>query len=101
MENCYSLSAKLREGLSNLTLFRPNPVWRTQANIADPVQTPQNAASDQGLHCLLTDISMQNTITMKTSARIPSTCNGLIQMLKTDKFTDQRRINQPLSGYVL
>ena len=26
---------------------------RTLANSADPDQTPQNAASDQGLHCLL------------------------------------------------
>ena len=25
----------------------------TLANIANPDQTPQNAASDQGLHCLL------------------------------------------------
>ena len=26
---------------------------------ADPDQTPQNAASDQGLHCLLAGISIQ------------------------------------------
>ena len=28
------------------------------ANRADPDQTPQNAASDQGLHCLLTACSI-------------------------------------------
>ena len=28
-------------------------LW-TLANRADPDQTPQNAASDQGLHCMLT-----------------------------------------------
>ena len=27
-----------------------------QANSADPDQPPQNAASDQGLHCLLTEL---------------------------------------------
>ena len=37
-----------------------------QANSADPDQTPQNAASDQGLHCLLTGISIRNRIKMKT-----------------------------------
>ena len=30
------------------------------ANSADPVQKQQNTASDQGLHCLLTGISVQN-----------------------------------------
>ena len=30
-----------------------NFLW-TLANRADPDQTPQNAASDQGLHCMLT-----------------------------------------------
>ena len=34
-------------------------------NNADLVQTPQDAASDQGPHCLLTEISMENTIKMK------------------------------------
>ena len=56
-----------------LTLFRPDPDTRFflfflggvggrgggyYENSADPVQTPPNAASDQGLHCLLTEISM-------------------------------------------
>ena len=31
-------------------------------NSLDPVQKPRNAASDRGLHCLRTDISMQNII---------------------------------------
>ena len=34
-------------------------------NIADPEQTSQNAASDQGLHCLLMRISLKNKIKMK------------------------------------
>ena len=37
----------------------------TQANSADPDQTPQNATSDQGLHCLLTGISIRNRIKLK------------------------------------
>ena len=28
---------------------------------------PPSAASDQGLHCLLTDVSMENAVKMKTS----------------------------------
>ena len=36
-------------------------------NSADPVQMLQNVMSDQGVHCLLTEISMQNTVKMKTS----------------------------------
>ena len=31
------------------------PFCGTQANNAEPDQTPQNAASDQGLHCLLAE----------------------------------------------
>ena len=35
--------------------YRNNPKYRVRyafANSVDPDQTPQNAASDQGLHCL-------------------------------------------------
>ena len=38
---------------SNKILFKP--VKGSYANSADPDQTPHNVASDQGLHCLLTD----------------------------------------------
>ena len=40
--------------------FDQIPVLGTYANIADPVQMPQNVASYQGIHCLLTGISMEN-----------------------------------------
>ena len=43
----------------------------TCANSADPVQMPQNVASDQGLHHFLTGIAMQNTIKMKISTGKP------------------------------
>ena len=32
---------------------------------ADPDQTQQNGASDQGLHCLLTECSIKNLVKMK------------------------------------
>ena len=35
-------------------LLLGNPKMGTEANSADPDQTPHYAASDQGLHCLLT-----------------------------------------------
>ena len=48
-----------------LTLFQTRRLEKN-ANIADPVQTPQNAASDQVLHYLLTGISIPNIIKVKT-----------------------------------
>ena len=39
------------------------------ANSADSVQTPRSAASDQGLHCLLTGISIQNALKLKVNTR--------------------------------
>ena len=35
------------------------PFYGTLANSADQVQAPQNVASDQGLHCLLTEFSIK------------------------------------------
>ena len=37
----------------------------TLANSADPDQRPQNTASHQGLHCLLTGFSIRNKIKME------------------------------------
>ena len=54
----------LKEYPFTLTLSDQIPLLGYFANSADPVQTPQMAASDQGLHCLLIGISMQNTIKM-------------------------------------
>ena len=47
-------------------------------------------ASGQGLHCLLTEISMENAVKMKTSTKTPKTRNGLIQMIRMDKSTGQK-----------
>ena len=47
------------------------PVLGYYANSADLVQTPQNAACDQGLHCLLSFFSMENTLEMNTNTRNP------------------------------
>ena len=40
--------------------FCSNHDWDIWTNRADPDQTPQNAASDQGLYCLLIDCSSQD-----------------------------------------
>ena len=45
-----------------LTFFRQATSLEDICKQCRPVQTPQHAASDQGLHYLLTEISMQNTI---------------------------------------
>ena len=52
---------------ARLALFRLGTRLRYYVNSADPVQTPQNAASELGQHCLLTEISMENTVKMKAS----------------------------------
>ena len=46
-------------------------VRETLANVADPDQTPQNAASDQDLHCLHQNkgISEENYINFKLDTR--------------------------------
>ena len=40
-------------------IFTWTPVKGSKANSADPDQMPHNVASDQGLHCLLTGISIK------------------------------------------
>ena len=47
--------------------YLENPVLRLFRLDADLVQMLQIASSDQGLHCLFTRISLQDTIKMKTS----------------------------------
>ena len=46
-------------------------MFGTYANSADPDQRPQSAASDQGLHCLLTGIAIKNMLRMKNDTRHP------------------------------
>ena len=49
-------------GTTDLPVLDRIPILGAYSNSADQVQMPQNAASDQGLHCLLTVSSMQNTV---------------------------------------
>ena len=74
-------------------------VLRTCANSTDPVQTPKNAASDQDLHCLLTGISMQNTIQMNTSPRTPKIKNVLIKMVRI--VSERNRLQRPTNNKVI
>ena len=64
----------------------------SEANSADPVQTPQNVASELGLHYFLTGTTMQITINGKHPLETPKTRNGLIQMIKMDKSTGQKTV---------
>ena len=60
------IHAQVRENLSNLPSQNMdavehsniNPFCGTCANSGYPDETPHNAASDQGLHCLLTECSI-------------------------------------------
>ena len=55
-------------------------------NSAEPDQTPQNAASDQCLHCLHTERSIEIGIKMKNTTQKPLKwkCTGLMD--KIGKF---------------
>ena len=44
-----------------------HPIKGTPANSVDPDQTPQNAASDEGLHCLLYIQKFLRNIIIKTN----------------------------------
>ena len=63
------------------------------ANNPDPVQVPQNAAPDESQHFLRDGISMQNIYKKnETVTRTPKNRNGLIQMIRLDKSTGQKRV---------
>ena len=49
------------------------PILGYYANSADPDQTLQNAVSVQGLHCLLTETSTENTVKVKNPPEPPKT----------------------------
>ena len=50
-----------------------------------------NAASDQGLQSLLTEISIENAVKMKQLQETLKTRKELIQMIKMDKSTAQKK----------
>ena len=71
---CVSVILKLPAFAQVFTAFSPGIEcfgYTYYANSADPFQTPQNAASEQGQHGLLTGISMQNTIKDESGHREP------------------------------
>ena len=52
------------------------------------------AAAEQSLHCLLTEISMENAVKNKRHPpETPNSRNKLVQMIKLDKSTGQRAYN--------
>ena len=54
---------------------------------------PQNAAFDQGLHCLLTGIPMQNTVMWKYSQKPIKLQMESSKLIKMEKSTCQKRVN--------
>ena len=54
---------------------------------------PPNVTSDQSLQRLLSEISMENAVKLNTFFRNPKTRSGLIQIIRMDKSTGQKRIN--------
>ena len=74
---------------SILTQISLASLFGTYANSADPDQTPQDAASDQGLHCLLTENYNKNKIKIENTPDISKFGNGLIQMIRMDKSIRQ------------
>ena len=63
------------------------PLLGYYANSADPVQTPQKAASEQGQHCFLTGISVQNAIKNREKNRLfPSAFMPYLFLVQDSKF---------------
>ena len=63
-------------------IYAKRPIKGTLTNIADPDQTPQNAASDQGLHCLhYIQEFLQNIAIVKNKPDSPSFGDGPVQRL--------------------
>ena len=60
------------------------------ADNPDPVQMPQNVASDQDLPCLLVGSPMQNIVKIKNPPETPQTRNGLVQIIRMNKSTGQK-----------
>ena len=60
------------------------PFLGSHANSADPVQTPQNAASELGQHCVLSGISEQTTIKLQHPPGTPKSRNRFIQMIRVN-----------------
>ena len=50
-----------------------------------------DAASEQGLHCLHTGISIKNKIKMKKFTRHPLKKNGIVQLIRMGKSTWRKR----------
>ena len=49
----------MKQVMHSFNPYKPSILFVGYANSADPDQTPQSAASDQGLHCLLTECSIK------------------------------------------
>ena len=60
---------------------------------SDQEQTWQNAASDQGLHCLLTGISIRNRIKMTKYTRHPKIGSERVQLIRMKQSTRQMWVN--------
>ena len=45
---------------------------------------PQNVASDQGLHCLLTGISIRNGLKSNSTQDTPKSGSGFVQLINMD-----------------
>ena len=63
------------------------PVNDSQANSADPDQTPHNVASDQGLQCLLTGFCIKNRIKATIRPDTPKMTNRLVQHITVEEST--------------
>ena len=61
------------------------PLLGYYANSAYPVNMPRIAAYDQGLHCSVIEISIENTKNENVHHGTSKTRRGLIQIIRVDK----------------
>ena len=80
------------KGLTHLCLASRK---KALANSVDPDETPHDAASHQGLRCLLKGISVRNILNIEINILdIPNFGNKLIQFRRMGESTRHKWVNQ-------
>ena len=69
-----------------------NPFTNLELLAGRLIQTVQNAASDQGLHCLITENSIKIWSKMKNSTQQPLKPKGLVQLIRVCKPIRLKRV---------
>ena len=77
----------------HISIYAQCPVKGILADSVDPDQTPQTAASDQGLHCLHYIQDFYHILLIIKLTRHPPIGNGPVQRVEVEEYTRHKWIN--------